>query len=223
MDSSHARVHAVFKVFCEELEREREEWLCADGVQTTPDASQDPEVLSAPPSPVESMSMGTPSPRHVPCGASRALAVPAETRRSESRSRSPKLLKEWDVRLIVRDELTRMLAEVKPPSPPQSGLAKQQPLNYLVPAKASQPPFGMFPLGAGKVSEPAGMNANNPHDLHLLKTADAVLQALDSCAAKLRDCKGNANANITFSFCPVPAIRTSHALHARVKAMGIKL
>ena len=65
--------------------------------------------------------------------------------------------------------------------------------------------------------------ANSPHDLHLLKTADAVLQALDSCAAKLRDCKGNANANITFSFCPVPAIRTSHALHARVKAMGIKL
>ena len=114
--------------------------------------SQDPEVLSAPPSPIESMSMGTPSPRHVPCGASRALAVPAETRRNESRSRSPKLLKEWDVRLIVRDELTRMLAEVKPPSPPQSGLAKEQPLNYLVPAKASQPPFGMFPLGAGKVT-----------------------------------------------------------------------
>ena len=63
----------------------------------------------------------------------------------------------------------------------------------------------------------------NPHDLHILKSAEEISPAMDNFSSKLQACIGSAKANLTATFFPQPAITTAAALHARVKATRVHL
>ena len=77
--------------------------------------------------------------------------------------------------------------------------------------------------GTRLAGEPGHNVEGDMSDLHVLKSAEQILEAMDVCNSKLGGLGGSAKANVTLTFCPEPPISTAHALNMRVAAMSVNL